>query len=912
MHTRNLVSQIRSGFKALSSDFTGQRKSRRNRSASQAESRFFVEVSTLEERVLLAADATVLKDIFPGSTSSLPSPNTQQTPSQALNGWVYFNANDGTHGFELWRTDGTEANTQLFLDLTPGSGRSDPQNFIVANGKLFFTAAGGNLYVTNGTTVGTTLLMTSQKSNYAMGVVGSTAYYYYADPPVGNTQSPGGTFWKTDGTSGGTAAFATWDKPFPPEFSTVFENTMFFMAGLGELYKIDPVTSTVAIVSGSPSGISGLTATANNLFFPTNFAPGDSQVLWVLDSATGTPRTVQSPQSASIATRPENLCVVNNTLYFSGTTAANGTELWKSDGTSAGTVMVKDINPGTASSGPFSLVAVGGSVFFDANDGASGFELWKSSGSAGNTVLLKDTVPGPASGNPKPFLDLNGLLLFTAVTVPQLWTSDGTGPGTMPYGTIPNGTAPNGSKTWIPLENSVVFAGEDSTVGREMFVVRFGTPPAAPVITAPVAVTSSLRPTVTWNAVGAITKYEIWINNRSTQQNRIIVEPVTGTAFTPTFDLGIGNFAVWVRTAGSTNAPPSPWSAQYNFRINAPVILNPVTPSPVNGFPLISWPALPGAVKYDVWIDRLDVPTSQILRDPNVTLTSLTPTTLPNGRYRVWVRGLAVDGSDGAWSAPQDFSSAQAPVITALLNPTFDTTPTVTWTAVNGAASYELYVRSINGNFKAFDQKNIVGTSFTWPTLPAGPYEYWVRVTGSTVWSAPVALNTDGRTNVLTPIGSISDTTPNFSWQPVDGAVRYELWVDLQNPWTQKIVFQTSLTGTSFVSPSLPVGAYRTWVRAVSATNQFSPWSVPVDFTITGPTASLDVLPVKPSDDELLCGVLVSVFDRGESARTMEDGGADMQPVKAEHSPAALPLVLANPSIDEFIVQWMMNPMAEC
>ena len=402
------------------------------------------------------------------------------------------------------------------------------------------------------------------------------------------------------------------------------------------------------------------------------------------------------------------------------------------------------------------------------------------------------------------------------------------------------------------------------------------------------------------------------------------MEPVTGTAFTPDFDLGIGNFTVWVRTAGSIQAPPSPWSGQYNFHIKAPVILNPVTPSPVNGFPVISWQPLAGAVKYDVWIDRVDVPTAQILRNTNVTGTSLTPTTLPQGLCRVWVRGLAADGIDGAWSARQDFSSEQIPVITALLNPTFDTTPTVTWSAVNGAASYELYVRSINGNFKALHQKNIVGTSFTWPPLTAGPYEYWVRVTGSTVWSTSVFLNTDGRTNVLAPTGTTTNRRPVISWQPVGLAVRYELWID-QLGVDEKIIYQTNLTSTSFTPTSnLPLGNYRVWVRAVSSSTT-APWSLSVDFTIATADAPQDALLLNSSDDELLSGVLVSIFDRSESARTMPDGshqsnmseqpadrGADMPPAQAERVPAALPLVSSDQSIDAVIVQWMTNPMAEC
>ena len=76
----------------------------------------------------------------------------------------------------------------------------------------------------------------------------------------------------------------------------------------------------------------------------------------------------------------------------------------------------------------------------------------------------------------------------------------------MAYGAIPSLPGP-----WRQLGNSVVFAGENSTVGRELFIDRFGEPPVAPVITGPSAITPSLRPTVTWNAVGSVTEYDIWI-----------------------------------------------------------------------------------------------------------------------------------------------------------------------------------------------------------------------------------------------------------------------------------------------------------------------------------------------------------------------------------------------------------------
>ena len=211
---------------------------------------------------------------------------------------------------------------------------------------------------------------------------------------------------------------------------------------------------------------------------------------------------------------------------------------------------------------------------------------------------------------------------------------------------------------------------------------------------------------------------------------------------------------------------------------------------------------------------------------------------------------LAADGADGAWSLSQDFVENQVPAITGGLNPTFDTTPTISWTAVPGASSYEVYVRSINGNFKALHQKNIAATTFTWPILPAGPYEYWVRVTGATVWSVPVLLNTDGRTNVLSPTGSTTDRRPEISWRPVDLAVRYELWVD-QLGVDEKIIYQTNLTSTSFTPPSnLPLGNYRIWVRAVGSTTT-APWSPSVNFTIADASTPM----TQGADFDLLASV---------------------------------------------------------
>ena len=86
----------------------------------------------LEPAILIDGVAKIIKDINPGAGSSNPSGFT------TLNGKIYFQADDGTHGPELWVTDGTTAGTTMVKDIIPGVGGSYPQNLIALNGKLYF------------------------------------------------------------------------------------------------------------------------------------------------------------------------------------------------------------------------------------------------------------------------------------------------------------------------------------------------------------------------------------------------------------------------------------------------------------------------------------------------------------------------------------------------------------------------------------------------------------------------------------------------------------------------------------------------------------------------------------------------------------------------------------------------------
>ncbi|MCX5972838.1 MAG: DUF5050 domain-containing protein, partial [Chloroflexi bacterium] len=145
------------------------------------------------------AGTTRVKDIN-GVGDSYPNEFT------ALGDYLYFQATDGTTGYELWRTDGTDAGTTRVKDIHVGENGSNPYNFIALGDYLYFQATDGTtgyeLWRTDGTEAGTTRVkdINGVGDSYPneFTALGDYLYFRATDGTTGDE------LWRTDGTEAGT------------------------------------------------------------------------------------------------------------------------------------------------------------------------------------------------------------------------------------------------------------------------------------------------------------------------------------------------------------------------------------------------------------------------------------------------------------------------------------------------------------------------------------------------------------------------------------------------------------------------------------------------------------------------------------------------------------------------------------
>jgi len=374
------------------------------------------------------------------------------SPITALDGVLYFFADDGIHGRELWRSDGTEAGTWMVLDVCPGDCAGSLNSELVAHqGTLYFAADDGvhgrELWSSDGTAAGTTLVLDISpglaSSNPSwLTPLGSDLLFSAEDPTDGRE------LWSSDGTTGGTALVLD-------------------INPVGSSGPASFVSWNGAVWFGADDGTHG-----RELWTSDGSAAGTSLVKDIDPGSGSGYLTDQAPLTHIYTPTP-----LGSVLLFPATDGSHGRELWVSDGTTGGTSMLADVEAGSGESSPHFLTALGGFVYFRAEQSGTGRELWRTDGTPAGTSLFADIEPGSESGSPGTFIRAGDRLFFPATTAGagrELWATDGTAAGTAMVRDVDPGAADGLPLVAFygiePFGDRVLFQADDGTHGLEPWV----------------------------------------------------------------------------------------------------------------------------------------------------------------------------------------------------------------------------------------------------------------------------------------------------------------------------------------------------------------------------------------------------------------------------------------------------------
>ena len=167
-------------------------------------------------------------------------------------------------------------------------------------------------------------------------------------------------------------------------------------------------------------------------------------------------------------------------------------------------------------------------------------------------------------------------------------------------------------------------------------------------IVSPSGNVSGNNPIITSNPVAGATHYDVWFANSSGQFAREKNATGTSHAFSQAF--ADGGYRVWVMPIGMHGS--GTWSQVSRFTVgglSTPALTTlPVTTS--DRTPTISWNAVTGADRYELWVNHEGV-TNKVIYETALNGTSFTPlTSLAAGNYRIWVKAIASNGTESGWS----------------------------------------------------------------------------------------------------------------------------------------------------------------------------------------------------------------------------------------------------------------------
>jgi len=383
----------------------------------------------------------------------------------------------------------------LFKDINSGTNGSSPSNFAIFDSKLFFTAndgvVGSELWTTDGTSAGTALIQdfynVANNSGFPQNTTafGGKLYFNITSLVEGQANPKSGLFGTYDQNNGMKLINSN---QYSPSLLTKTSDRLYFKRGFNgtttenKLYYIENSTDPVAVTESKVIGSNSIAVKDNNLYLGAAdpLTPNITD-LYKFDGSTFTlvkkinTLTNGNPNVNNLFYSPSL-----NKVFFSASNGNtnNGSELWMTDGTEEGTIMVKDINTSFsgASSNPSTFMDYGGKVYFFANNGTIGNELWVTDGTGSGTTLFKD-INSNGSGSSSGFQQQvfkNKMYFFASdgtASITKLFESDGTADGTKAIASFSTASTLVGYNDALYIGARV---GSTDMIGNELYKLDLG------------------------------------------------------------------------------------------------------------------------------------------------------------------------------------------------------------------------------------------------------------------------------------------------------------------------------------------------------------------------------------------------------------------------------------------------------
>ncbi len=435
-------------------------------------------------------------------------------PLGVLDSRLFFAAEAGGTGLELWISDGSTEGTELVANLTGDAGSSSPRGFVRRSQDVAFSAHQGD--------PAAALFRRSESGAVELGYVSdrrSTSVLSQLEERVildewDNSRDGPTRVLSIDPADGSVVELVQVRRVWGTELAG---DRLYLETGVAVGSGFHPVVSELWSTEGTPEGTVRLvpgadglrttegsfyaSAVGSRLFF-TAESNGHGNEVWMTDGTPEGTQQVADLNPGADSSHPRFLAVANERLYVRATTPdgvslvgfdrqgatlgalalptgatgelfttvgdrllwSYGTafgepeELWVSDADFSNRTLL-GIFPNL-----WRLTAAGEGAIFECLKGSNEFELWVTDGTAAGTVLRENVsrVGAVVSGE--------GRVFFPAATVAhgeELWVSDGTVGGTRLVADIEPGPESSAPLSLVAVDGGLVFSARTAAEGRE-------------------------------------------------------------------------------------------------------------------------------------------------------------------------------------------------------------------------------------------------------------------------------------------------------------------------------------------------------------------------------------------------------------------------------------------------------------